>query len=55
MMAKAYQEDPDLQVIEEQLASAEEMAKYYERMPERLSEHIQIIKYELRRREGNKQ
>jgi hypothetical protein len=54
MLAKAYQANPELLQIEEQLGNAEEMAKYYDRMPDRLSEHIQVIKYELRRREGGR-
>lgn len=52
MMIRAYKANPELQKIEERMADAEEKAKYYERMPERISEHIQVLKYELKRREN---
>jgi hypothetical protein len=51
LLAKAYKSNPNLIAIEENLAEAEEKAKLYERMPDRISEHIQIIKYEVKRRE----
>lgn len=51
MMVRAYKANPELPIIEERLAEAEEKAKHYDRMPERISEHIQVLKYELKRRE----
>ena len=51
---KAYKANPNLLVIEEELAEAEEKAKFYERMPDRISEHIQVLKYELKRRESKR-
>jgi hypothetical protein len=54
LMAMAYKANPELNLIEEHLAVAEERAKYYERMPERISEHIQVLKYELKRRENKR-
>jgi hypothetical protein len=54
MMAKIYKTNPEIPKLEAQLMEVEEKAKYYERLPDRLNEHIQIIKYELRRREGGK-
>jgi hypothetical protein len=54
LKVKAYKANPELIKIEERLAEAEEKAKYYERMPERLSEHIQVLKYELKRRENRR-
>lgn len=54
MRTRAYQANPELQKIEERLADAEEKAKYYERMPERISEHLQVLKYELKRRENRR-
>jgi hypothetical protein len=54
MRTRVYQANSELPKIEERLADAEEKAKYYERMPERLSEHIQVLKYELKRRENRR-
>jgi hypothetical protein len=54
MMVKAYQANPELIQIEERLAQAEEQAKHYDRMPDRISEHIQVLKYELKRRENRR-
>jgi hypothetical protein len=54
MRTRVYQANPELPKIEERLADAEEKAKYYERMPERISEHLQVLKYELKRRENRR-
>jgi hypothetical protein len=52
MLSRAYKDNPNLLKLEKELAEKEEKAKFYERMPDRISEHIQVIKYELKRREG---
>jgi hypothetical protein len=49
--AKLYKANPNIAKLEEDLAGIEEQARYYEKMPDRINEHIQVIKYELRRRE----
>jgi hypothetical protein len=54
MRTRVYQANPELPKIEDRLADAEEKAKYYERMPERISEHLQVLKYELKRRENRR-
>jgi hypothetical protein len=51
MTAKIYKANPGISLLEAELAEAEEQAKFYEKMPDRINEHIQVIKYELRRRE----
>lgn len=54
MTAKAYASNPDLYTMEKELALLEERAEYYNYMPERIQEYIQVLKYEMRRREARK-
>jgi hypothetical protein len=44
-IAKAYQADPELEVLEKNLASAEEKVCLYDQMARYLEEHLQVYKY----------
>lgn len=54
-MAAAYAHNPELGRLEEELEEAEEKARYYQGMPEAFRELINIIKYELRRKEQERE
>lgn len=53
--AAAYQANPELYELEKELDLAEQKAKHYEKMPEVLREMVNIIKYELRRKEQERE
>lgn len=50
-IAAAYAEEPRLAQMEEELALAERKAKYYDKMPDAFRDLINVIKYEIRRKE----
>jgi hypothetical protein len=54
-LARAYSENPELGQLEEELADMEERARHYEKMPDAFRELINIIKYELRRKEQDRE
>ena len=54
-LARAYNENPELELLEKQLTEAEEKAKYYEKIPEAVRELINVIKYELRKKEQERE
>lgn len=54
-LAKAYTINPGLEEMERQLYEAEEKAYYYDRLPEAIRDMINIIKYELRRKEQERE
>jgi len=55
LLTKVYKKEPKLEKIQEQLAIEESWVEYYNGLPDRISEHIQVFKYELRRREDGRQ
>jgi hypothetical protein len=54
-LAKAYSFNPDLEEMEKQLYEAEEKAYYYDKLPDAIRDMINIIKYELRRKEQERE
>lgn len=50
-IAAAYNQNPELAVLDNKLAKAEEKAIYYEKIADFLLERVNIIKYEIRRKE----
>ena len=50
-IAAAYAANPELPRLEKELADAEKKAKYYEKMPDTFRELINVMKYEIRRKE----
>lgn len=54
-MARAYAENPELEELEDQLSEAEQKAKYYEKIPDAVRELINVIKYELRKKEQERE
>jgi hypothetical protein len=54
-LAKAYTTNPDLEEMERQLYDAESKAYYYDKLPDAIRDMINIIKYELRRKEQERE
>jgi hypothetical protein len=54
-LARAYKENPNLEKSEEELSLAEEKAKYYEKIPDAIRDLISVIKYELRKKEQERE
>jgi hypothetical protein len=50
-IAAAYKENPELGVLDSKLAVAEEKSIYYDKLSDMLLEHVNVIKYEIRRKE----
>lgn len=49
--AAAYEQNPELVELEERLANAEQKAIYYDRIPDIVLDLVNVMKYEIRRRE----
>ena len=54
-LAKAYTTNPELEEMEAQLAIYEEKSYFYDRLPEAIRDLVNIIKYELRRKEQERE
>ena len=54
-IAAAYASNPRLTELEAELAEAERKAKYYEKMPDAFRDMINVMKYEIRRKEQEKE
>jgi hypothetical protein len=49
--AAAYEQNPELAELEKGLADAEQKAIYYDKIPDTVLELVNVMKYEIRRRE----
>jgi hypothetical protein len=55
LMSHAYEENSGLEELHNDLASKESWAECFVGLPDRLESYINILKYELRRRENGRQ
>jgi hypothetical protein len=53
--AAAYKNNPDLERLDKSLAEAEQRSIYYEKMPDVILDLVNVIKYEIRRKEQEKE